>query len=199
MALCAGIEFALLAADLGWVGSSVWRRWAYANGAFWAGLLRDWQPNYAGQPVAMFLTYSVLHAGPGHLLGNLAALWVLGRHVGRTLGPWRFLGLYVVSALGGAVAYALLATSPSPMVGASGAAFGLAGAAIELQRAETPGWRHAAIGFLVLLVVNALSWALAGGQMAWQAHLGGAVAGAAAAAALRPRDRRHPIREKTRS
>jgi membrane associated rhomboid family serine protease len=188
LVLSAGIELLLLAADQGFVGSTLWRRWAYANGAFWTGLLTDWQPNYVGQPIAMFLSYSVLHAGPGHVAGNLAALWVLGRHVCRALGPWCFLLVYLLSTLGGAVAYALLSASPSPMVGASGALFGLAGAALALQRADPSGWRRTLAGFVGLFVVNALSWVLAGGQMAWQAHLGGTLAGAAVAAALRRRD-----------
>ena len=72
------IEAVLQLADHGLVGSARWRQLAYQYGAFWAGLLHDWQPNFRLQPASMFLTYSMLHGGLGHLLGNLAALLALG-------------------------------------------------------------------------------------------------------------------------
>jgi len=58
--ICCAIEAVLQAADLGVIGSTRWRQLAWQYGAFWAGLLHDWQPNYAAQPIAMFLSYSVL-------------------------------------------------------------------------------------------------------------------------------------------
>ena len=121
-------ELILQAADHGLIGSARWRPLAYQNGAFWAGLLHDWHPNYTAQPWVMFLSYSALHGGFSHLAGNLAALLVLGAIVVDRVGSRGFLVLWGLSALGGSVAFGVLSTSQQPMVGASGALFGLAGA-----------------------------------------------------------------------
>ena len=130
------IETLLQAADFGLGGSPLWRGFAYQNGAFWAGLLHDWRPNYPGQPLAMFLSYAVLHDGAGHLAGNMLTLWLLGRRLLQKIGTRNFLSLYLISAIGGGAGFGLLSQSPHPMVGASGALFGLAGAAIWLEATE---------------------------------------------------------------
>ncbi|MFN3527415.1 MAG: rhomboid family intramembrane serine protease, partial [Paracoccus sp. (in: a-proteobacteria)] len=91
----------------------------------------------------------------------------------------------------------LMTTSAAPMVGASGAVFGLAGAAIlwqgcDRRAAGAPRWRawgRAALLGAGLALANALMWLAAGGNLAWETHLGGALAGAAAAAILRRHER----------
>ena len=177
------IEALLQAADLGLLGSVGWRGTAYQNGAFWAGLLRNWRPNYPGQPLAMFLSYAVLHDGLWHLVGNMLTLWLLGRRLIDTLGSRAFLMLYLCASLGGAAGFGLLSQSPHPMIGASGALFGLAGALIWLETAER---RRLGItlwpiggGILGLVLLNAMMWLALGGILAWQTHLGGFVTGAA--------------------
>lgn len=204
--LCSLIEAVLLAADYGLIGSAGWRALAYQYGGFWAGLLYDWRPNYAAQPVLMFLTYGVLHAGPGHLIGNMLALAGLGRAVLDRQGPWRFAGLYGVAMLGGAAGFGLLSRSPSPMIGASGAIFGLAAALVvwagfERHRAGCRGWAVAGpvmAGMAGLAALNMISWVALGGQLAWQAHFGGALAGAGFALVYR-RPRPAPCAENIRS
>ena len=183
------IELALAGADAGWWGSPAWRSIAYHNGAFWAGLLDNWRPNYRAQPVAMFVTYAFLHAGLGHLAGNMLILWLLGALVAHRAGQRGFLAVYLVSAILGAAAFALLGPGSQPMVGASGALFGLAGAwkAWEFRdlratgRSTWPVWRD----LVVLAVLNLAFWYLLGGVLAWQAHLGGFLGGALAAVVLR--------------
>jgi membrane associated rhomboid family serine protease len=159
---------------------------AYQYGAFWAGLLYGWRPNYASQPVMMFASYGWLHAGPGHLLGNLGALLWLGPDILQRLGRRGFITLWAISLLGGAGGFALLTSSPAPMVGASGALFGLAGAWLvdEMHRIRSRReklWRGV-LGLVALLAINAVAWALQGGQLAWETHLGGLAAGLAFAA-----------------
>jgi membrane associated rhomboid family serine protease len=69
-----------------------------------------------------------LHAGWGHLLGNLLFLWVFGRAVEDSMGRWRYLGFYLLCGLGAAVAQTMIDPgSPIPMVGASGAISGVMG------------------------------------------------------------------------
>jgi membrane associated rhomboid family serine protease len=181
-AACALPELVLLGADWGLWGSARWRPLAYAQGAFWAGLLHGWWPNYPAQPALMFLTYAWLHAGALHLLGNLGALLWLGPDLARQLGARRFLALWGAGMLGGAAAFGLLATTPAPMVGASGALFGLAAAAAA-QAARH--WRHGLALMAGLAALNLAAWLAAGGQLAWETHLGGMVAGGAAMAVWR--------------
>lgn len=181
--LLVGIEALLQAADLGLVGSPHWRGVAYQNGAFWAGLLHNWRPNYPGQPMAMFLSYAFFHDGVGHLAGNMMTLWLLGRRLIDKLGARVFLVLYLSASLGGGVGFGLLSQSPQPMIGASGALFGLAGAAIWLEATERyrMGITLWPIGgtILGLILINALMWLALDGILAWQTHLGGFVTGAA--------------------
>jgi len=191
---CIAVEAALLGADAGLWGSPRWRPLAYQYGGFWAGLLRDWQPNYAAQPVAMFLTYSLLHAGPGHLAGNMIGLASLGDLAVARLGARGFMALYAMSAAGGALAFALLTASSAPMIGASGAIFGLAGAwTIWDRRARRgAGQRDRSLWLMLgLVALNAGMWWIQDGQLAWEAHLGGYIVGLSYAA--------YPRRAKTRS
>lgn len=182
-------ELVLMAADAGWIGSRRWRHQAYTYGAFWAGILSDgWTPNYTAQPFVMFFSYSFLHAGFGHLFGNVVALAWLGGIAADRLRPWQLVGLYAGSTLGGALAFAALSSSISPMVGASGAIFGLAGAwliwAWQDQPNRAHAWRFAGQMVLLVIVLNAAIWWLQDGQLAWETHMGGFVVGAALAWAL---------------
>lgn len=182
---CALPELALIGADWGVWGSARWRPLAYAQGAFWAGLLHGWWPNYALQPVLMFFTHAWLHAGAGHLAGNLAALAWLGPPVAARRGPFGLLGLWLAATVGGGVAFGWLLPGPAPMVGASGALFGLAADLLVTEVRELAGARarvlRAAALTALLLALNGLAWAMQGGMLAWQTHLGGFLAGLAVA------------------
>lgn len=138
-----------------------------------------------------FLTAAFAHS-PGsvmHILFNMFALWITGQYLEPLLGRVKFLVLYLVSAVGGSVGFLLLAQLPdqlgarsgwtTPTVGASGAVFGLFAAVLVLNRhlgRETGG----IIG--VFLINGVLGFVLP--NIAWQAHLGGAVTGAAVALVL---------------
>lgn len=164
--------------------------------AFWPGLLRGWRANYAGQAELMFLSYGFLHAGVSHLLFNMVTLVSLGRPLVEDLGQGRFLLLYLIAQIGGGAGYALLAAQPAPMVGASGALFGLAGALLWLRlraglRELTPGAALRDIAWPVALLVgmNVVMYVALDGRLAWETHLGGFLAGAAAMAFLGSRFR----------
>ncbi|WP_426037412.1 rhomboid family intramembrane serine protease [Cypionkella sp. TWP1-2-1b2] len=197
-------ELILLSADFGLIGSPRWRPLAYQYGAFWAGLLHGWQPNFAVQPVTMFLTHAFLHTGPMHLIGNMLALGVLGQMILERHNTGQFILIYIAAALGGGTTYGLLSHSAVPMVGASGAIFGLAGAQLVWRWQDQPKGdlshlrRLAELcgGMLGLVVINLLMWWLQDGQLAWQTHLGGTLMGVAAAGLL-PAQR--PILLKIRS
>jgi membrane associated rhomboid family serine protease len=136
----------------------------------------------------MFLTYSVFHGGFWHFLFNMVTLVSLGAAIHDRGGIPRYAAIYVSSILGGAVVYALLAPNYNPMVGASGALFGLVGALVAWDTAERRALRLTLRPvlrvILILAVMNLVLWWAMDGQLAWQTHLGGFLAGAAAAAYL---------------
>jgi rhomboid protease GluP len=185
MALCVLPEVVLQGADLGIWGAPDWRGAAYGSFGFWPGLLYDWRPNYRLQPLAMFVTYGFLHVGALHMVVNMITLWSLGRAVLDRAGGRGFLALYAASLLGGGMGFGLLTNTTIPMVGASGALFGLIGgvlvwAVIDRRREGLTLWPvgRAVLG---LVALNAVLWFVAGGQLAWQTHLGGLATGAAMA------------------
>ncbi|MEM8633342.1 MAG: rhomboid family intramembrane serine protease [Pseudomonadota bacterium] len=177
LALICAPELTLWAADMGWIGSPLWRPLSVQNGAFWPGLLRDWQPNYAAQPWTMFLSYAVLHISPWHLLGNALVLWWLGPQVIAYMGRRGFLITWTASALLGGASFALLSKGTVPMVGASGCVFGLMGAVVTYRYLlHNRLWTAAGmLGGIVLL--HLLTLALQQTGLAWQPHLGGFVTG----------------------
>lgn len=178
------VELIVSGADWGLWGSARWRPLSYQYGAFWAGLLHGWRPNFTLQPYTMFVSYGFLHAGPSHMLGNLAATLVLGRMVLAHADPRRLAWVWIGGLLGGAAMFGLLATTPAPMVGASGAVFGLVGALIlwrwqEDRKHGQPAIRRLLSSVLVLVGLNLVMWWAMDRVLAWETHLGGFIGGAA--------------------
>jgi rhomboid protease GluP len=190
---CVLIEVVLSAGDAGLIGPARLRQTAYDWGGFWPGLLFGAPGNFPGQSWAMFLTYGFLHGGPVHLAVNMATLWSLGRAVIDRVGAAGFGLLYGMSLLGGAAGYGVLVRSgwQIPMVGASGALFGLAGGLLAWDYVDRYSLRERRwpvarmVGLLVAMNV-AMWWGL-GGQLAWQTHLGGFLTGWLGALLIDPR------------
>lgn len=194
IALCCTVESVLWLGDLGVVSIPRFRSLVYEYGGFWPGLLSNWRPNFPGQPWAMFFSYGFLHAGFWHLALNMVTLWSLGGVVLDRVGGLRFTALYTASILGGGAGYGLLAESIRPMVGASGALFGLAGAILAWEYIDRfvlrdRLWPVARAAILLVALNIALYYAM-GGVLAWQAHLGGFITGWIAAILIDPRPRK---------
>lgn len=122
------------------------------------------------------LSYALVHGGILHFAFNMFFLYVVGGQLERMLGRGWYTWLYVLGALGGATAAVLL----SPMaltVGASGAIFGMLGAMLIV------GWKNGQnmTSLLVLLGLNLAIGFVPGINISWQGHIGGALAGMAAA------------------
>ena len=189
--LCCVVEGVLQFAEWSGSGGPRLRSLAYEYGGFWSGLLDSWSPNYPSQPYIMFITYGFLHGGLLHMTVNMITLWSLGLAVLDRVGIRGFLMLYFATLLGGAVGFALLASTLAPMVGASGALFGLAGGLLAwgyvdrftLREALWPIARAAGL----LLLMNVVMWWALDGQLAWETHLGGFVTGWLAAMIIDPR------------
>ncbi|MFR9798351.1 rhomboid family intramembrane serine protease [Streptomyces sp. MS06] len=133
------------------------------------------------------LTSMFAHQAVWHIAFNMLALWWLGGPLEAALGRVRYLVLYFVSGLaGGALTY-LLAGPGSASLGASGAIFGLFGATAVLVRRLRYDMRPI-VALLVINLIFTFSW----GNIAWQAHIGGLVAGVVMGYAMvhAPRERR---------
>jgi len=120
---------------------------------------------------------------------NMWALFVVGPAVERMLGHARFLAVYLVSGIGGSILVYYLV--PSELAaGASGAVFGLFGAWFVLAKRLQADVRPVA-GLIVINLVLGFSVP----HIAWQAHIGGLIAGGllTAAYAYAPRKNRTAI------
>jgi len=148
------------------------------------------------------LTYALLHADWMHLAVNTLWLAAFGAAVARRLGGARFLALNAGAALAGAAAhYLVFSGETSVLIGASGAVSGVTAAAASFVFAPgevlgPPIARHARPRYAAALLnpralvfiaawsginlLTGLNSAIvpgAGGPIAWEAHLGGFLAG----------------------
>jgi membrane associated rhomboid family serine protease len=122
------------------------------------------------------VTGGFLHGSAMHLAVNMFSLYVLGRLVEPVLASrdsWQFPALYVVSLLGGSFG-ALILEPDVAAVGASGAIFGLLGAAITIPARLGLGWNG--FGVLPWLGLN-LMFTFAVPGISRGGHLGGLLAG----------------------
>jgi rhomboid protease GluP len=133
------------------------------------------------------VTAVFLHGGVEHLLGNAVALFVLGMVCEHAFGRVQFVFLFLMTGIAGSVVSML--TSPGPSVGASGAIFGLQGAAVVVFRAYRDRLlvRDRRIG--IVLIVWGL-YTIAQGVLTPYvdngAHVGGFLAGLVLGSRLHP-------------
>ncbi|MEY9843254.1 rhomboid family intramembrane serine protease [Streptacidiphilus sp. MAP5-3] len=135
------------------------------------------------------ITSIFLHQQILHIALNMWSLWVLGPYVEQALGRLRYLTLYLLAGIGGS-ALVMLLVPAEPVLGASGAIFGLFGAVIVIHRHR--GYQLGPI-MAVLLVNLVATFTLSG--IAWQAHIGGLAVGGLIAAgyAYAPAARRNAV------
>jgi membrane associated rhomboid family serine protease len=141
-------------------GGSLFTRWllygpAVANGDWWR-----------------LITSAFLHANLIHIAFNMYFLWFVGSAVETAIGRGRFLAIYLVSGLAGS-AGALVFTPTSPTVGASGALFGVLGAAVVLERQRNYVLGGSALALVVINLV--LSFSLS--NISVGGHIGGLIGG----------------------
>jgi membrane associated rhomboid family serine protease len=119
-----------------------------------------------------------LHIGLLHLAGNMLSLAIVGPALERLLGWWRFLALYLLSALGGSVGIYLFGSPFGAVAGASGAIFGLFAATLVVVRKLGLDAR-----FMVLAVALNFGVSFAPG-ISLLGHVGGFVVGGLLALAM---------------
>ncbi len=138
------------------------------------------------------LTAAFMHENLIHIFFNMFALAVVGPHLERLLGWWRYSALYLLAALGGDVAVYLFDSKYVSTVGASGAIFGLFAACLLFVRelGFDPQWL---IGTIVINFVFTFSVP----NISALGHIGGFVTGGLVAfglAGLPWKRRRLPVR-----
>jgi membrane associated rhomboid family serine protease len=158
----------------------------------------------AGRHLGTLITSMFLHASLLHVGGNMLFLWIFGNNVEDRLGEIRFVIIYFASGIAGSLLQVYITpTSTIPMLGASGAISGiLAAYVIYFPRARVLTFivpfffitlsAYVFIGYWILLqALNAyLNLGVAGGGVAFFAHVGGFASGLILAILLRPRE--HP-------
>jgi len=140
------------------------------------------------------LTSMFLHGGWLHLIGNMWFLWIFGNNIEDSMGHGRYLAFYLLCGLAAAGTQTFISPgSIVPMVGASGAISGVMGAYVILYprvrvhmlvflfvfitRIVVPAYLMLGYWFLLQLLGGSASQGEGG--VAFWAHVGGFVAGAA--------------------
>lgn len=146
------------------------------------------------------VTYQFLHGGWWHLIPNMLFLWVFADNIEDAYGHVAFALFYLLCGVVAALVHVATAPhSPVPLVGASGAVSGVLGAYLVLF----PRSRVWILLFLRLPIRIGALWVLGGWfglqilswwmarnaetDVAWGAHVGGFIAGAAITYAIRRR------------
>jgi membrane associated rhomboid family serine protease len=147
-------------------------------------------PGLVGQGVAhgqywRLVTGGFLHESLLHIGFNMWVLYVLGMMLEPALGRVRFAVIYGVALLTGSLG-ALIVSPHAVTVGASGAVFGLMGAAAVEMRARQIPVMQSGVGSLILINL-VISFTLPG--ISWGGHVGGLIGGVLAAFVFRLAER----------
>ncbi|MGI9048165.1 MAG: rhomboid family intramembrane serine protease [Rubrobacteraceae bacterium] len=128
--------------------------------------------------VWLLLTSMFLHAGFIHLSLNMLSLYFVGSFTELTFGKARFLALYLLSGLAGGIAYLYFGGFATPVVGASGAIFGLLGGIFGYTlRQGTFSWENPLIRQLLILTALNLAFGFSVQGISNTAHIGGLTGG----------------------
>jgi len=143
-------------------------------------------PSVANGDWWRIITGGFLHAGLLHILFNMYLLYLLGQMLEPAIGSVRFTLIYFVALLAGSLG-ALVVSPDAVTVGASGAVFGLMGAAAVELRARGVNPFDTGIGGLI--VFNLIfSFVFSGISIG--GHIGGLIGGAAAGLLFLEADKR---------
>jgi membrane associated rhomboid family serine protease len=154
----------------------------------------------AGQHWITILTAMFMHGGWMHIIGNMVFFWAFGPEIEDAMGPFRYLAFYLLAGVAATAAQVGIAsTSTVPNLGASGAIAGVMGAFLvtfprdEIRTLLLIGWfvrmtvlpAALIIGlwFLIQLFsgLGSIADVQSGGGVAYAAHVGGLLFGAASA------------------
>ena len=141
------------------------------------------------------ISYIFLHGNFVHIAGNLILLYVLGDNLEDVVGIPKYLFLFFTAGITGGLAEVLFSSHGTPVVGASGAVAGIAGAYLVLfpyVRLRilfffVPIFISIKVLFGILIAFNAIMYLIGAPGIAWLAHLAGFLAGLCVAWPFRER------------
>ncbi|MBL4806564.1 MAG: rhomboid family intramembrane serine protease [Rhodobacteraceae bacterium] len=176
------IELAATASEMGLSPASDMRRDLIIYGGLWPQFFwGTWEPLFTGQPILMLITHAFVHSGLIHMAMNTVILLAIGKRLTMVIGSNWVLALFFISAIAGGLLYVLLNADGAPAVGASGAAFGFFGFLkyLEYRMLRRQGLPLTPIFQFIgaMVAMNVVMWWGFDGMLAWEAHLGGFIAG----------------------
>ncbi|NHH97578.1 hypothetical protein DYY66_0879 [Candidatus Nitrosotalea sp. FS] len=132
---------------------------------------------YIPDSILRLFTSMFIHAGIAHIAFNLFALSYMGGFAERSIGRPKFIALYLLAGLGGALFHGIIATyilgnGYSVLIGASGAISGILG--ISAALGDIRGYYWLAIQVLYVFIGSVVSLSIA-----FAAHVGGFATGLA--------------------
>ncbi|HUE72698.1 MAG TPA: rhomboid family intramembrane serine protease [Pirellulaceae bacterium] len=158
-------------------------------------------PGLEPTPISVYitlLTSMFMHGGWAHILGNMWFLWIFGDNIEEDLGRGRYIAFYLLCGLLASLAHVFVSawgdSAQIPSLGASGAISGVMGAYLVLHpkrrvtvlllrmMTQVPGYVAVGIWFVFQIVASLpMLGGMSGGGVAYAAHIGGFIAGAALA------------------
>lgn len=143
-------------------------------------------PGFSDGAYWQVVTSMFTHVEIWHIAFNMLALWFLGPQLELAIGRARFLALYFLSGLAGAVLVLYAGPEYGGTHGASGAIFGLMGALLVVAIKVRGNVGMIGMWLLLNLVITVTFPGIS-----WQGHLGGFVAGVLIALVLVYAPRQH--------
>jgi len=128
-----------------------------------------------------------LHADPGHLFSNMIILFFMGAMIEKEIGHLPFVGIYLVSGIGGnllSLAGKVVSDDWVVSLGASGAIFGLDGLLLALVLLSRGRMENVTLPRVMLMICLSLYSGFTGGNVDNLAHVGGLLVGFALGALL---------------
>lgn len=125
--------------------------------------------------ILRMFTSMFIHAGIAHIAFNLFALAYMGGYGERAIGKRKFIAIYILAGLGGALFHGIIASyilgnGYSVLIGASGAISGILG--ISAAMGDIRGYYWLAIQVLYVFIGSVTSLSIA-----FAAHVGGFIIG----------------------
>ncbi len=181
-----GIEAAFSLGMRGIIGGPEaigWRLEAFQSYAFsseifwWMAETGQWPAEH----LIRFLSYAFVHGAFTHALFVCVFVLAMGKMVGEVMGDLAMVIIFVLSAIGGALGYAVLMNAPAPLIGGFPAVYGLIGAFTYIlwrQLSLVGAQQSRAFSLIAFLMgIQLLFSLLFGGQKDWVADLCGFATG----------------------
>lgn len=162
---------------IGW-RLEAFQSYAFSSEIFWWMVETGQWPT---EHLIRFLSYAFVHGAFTHALFVCVFVLAMGKMVGEVMGDLAMVLIFVLSAVGGALGYAVILNAPVPLIGGFPAVYGLIGAFTYIlwrQLSLVGAQQSRAFSLIAFLMGAQLVFGLLfGGQKDWVADLSGFVTG----------------------